>query len=67
MASGSLHDHKVVLITDNSSFEGAYYKGHSPSKQLSEILFRVHKAESTDLRDHTCNRPNVVGKDKDYC
>ncbi len=22
---------------------------------------------STDLRDHECNRPNVVGKDEDYC
>jgi hypothetical protein len=21
----------------------------------------------TDLRDHKCNRPNVVGKDEDYC
>jgi hypothetical protein len=21
----------------------------------------------TDIRDHKCNRPNVVGKDKDYC
>ncbi len=24
-------------------------------------------ATATDLRDHKCNRPNVVGKDKDYC
>ncbi len=22
---------------------------------------------TTDLRDHKCNRPNVVGKDEDYC
>jgi hypothetical protein len=41
----SLVDHKVFLITDNSAFEGAYYKGHSPSRHLSEIVFRVHKAE----------------------
>ncbi len=45
MASGSLHDHEVFLITDNPSFKGAYYKGHSPSRQLSEIVFQVHKAE----------------------
>jgi len=45
VASGLLHDHDVFLVTDNSSFEGAYYKGHSPSKHLSEIVFRVHKAE----------------------
>ena len=41
----SLDDHEVFLITDNSSFKGAYYKGHSPSWHLSEIVFRVHKAE----------------------
>ncbi len=34
-----------LLITDNSTFEGAYYKGHFPSRQLSEIVFQVHKAE----------------------
>jgi hypothetical protein len=45
VASGLLHDHEVFLITDNSSFEGAYYKGHSPTRNLSEIVFRVHKAE----------------------
>jgi hypothetical protein len=45
VASGLLHNHEVFLTTDNSFFEGAYYKGHSPSRQLSEIVFRVHKAE----------------------
>ena len=35
----SLVDHEVFLITDNSAFEGAYYKGHSPSRHLSEIVF----------------------------
>jgi hypothetical protein len=29
----------------NSSFEGAYYKGHSPTRHLSEIAIRVHKVE----------------------
>jgi hypothetical protein len=24
------------------------------------------KEYGTDLRDHKCNRPNVVGKDEDY-
>jgi hypothetical protein len=24
-------------------------------------------SDVTDLRDHKCNRPNIVGKDKDYC
>jgi hypothetical protein len=45
VASNLLHNHEVFLITDNSSFEGAYYKGHSPTRNLSEIVFRVHKAE----------------------
>ena len=41
----SLQDHEVFLITDNSAFEGAYYKGHSQSRELSDIVFRVHKAQ----------------------
>jgi hypothetical protein len=45
VASNLLHNHEVFLITDNSSFEGAYYKGHSPTRNLLEIVFRVHKAE----------------------
>ena len=45
VADESLIDHEVFLITDNSSFEGGHYKGHSPTRQLSEIVFRVHKAE----------------------
>ena len=45
VADGLLHDHEVFLITDNSAFEGAYYKGHSPARHLSEIVFQVHKAE----------------------
>ena len=39
VSGGLLLDHEVFLITDNSAFEGAYYKGHSPSKHLSEIVF----------------------------
>ena len=41
----SLQDHEVFLITDNSAFEGAFYKGHSQSRELSDIVFRVHKAQ----------------------
>ena len=42
---GALQNHEVFLITDNSAFEGAYYKGHSPSRELTDIVFRVHKAQ----------------------
>jgi hypothetical protein len=45
VADGSLLDHEVFLITDNSFFKGAYYKEHSPTRHLSEIVFRIHKAE----------------------
>ena len=45
VANGTLLDHKVFLFTDNSSFEGAYYKGHSPTRHLSEIVFCVHKVK----------------------
>jgi hypothetical protein len=40
-----LADHKVFVLTDNSAFEGAYYKGHLTSKELSDILFRLYKAQ----------------------
>ena len=40
-----LADHKVFVLTDNSAFEGAYYKGHSSSKELSDIVFRLYKAQ----------------------
>jgi hypothetical protein len=40
-----LTDHEVLVMTDNTAFEGAYYKGHSPSVKLNDIVFRLHKAE----------------------
>jgi hypothetical protein len=41
----TLFEHEVFVLTDNSAFEGAYYKGHSPSEKLNHIVFRLHKAE----------------------
>ena len=41
----ALTDHEVFVMTDNTAFEGAYYKGHSPSVKLNDIVFRLHKAE----------------------
>jgi len=37
-----LFEHEVFVLTVNSAFEEAYYKGHSPSAMS---LFRLHKAE----------------------
>jgi hypothetical protein len=38
-------DHKVFILTDNSLFEGLYYKGHLTSRELSNIVFRLYKAQ----------------------
>ncbi len=45
VVEGLLQNHKVFLITNNSEFKGAYYKGHLHSRELSDIVFRVHKAQ----------------------
>jgi hypothetical protein len=45
VADGALQNHKAFLITDNLAFEGAFHKGHSPSRELLDIVFRVHKAQ----------------------
>jgi hypothetical protein len=45
VSTGSLKNHEVFLITNNLVFEGAYYKGHLHSRDLSDIVFQVHKAE----------------------
>jgi hypothetical protein len=45
--SRALSNHEVFVLTDNSVFEGSYYKGHSTSKELSDIVFRLYKAQRT--------------------
>jgi hypothetical protein len=40
-----LFEHEVFVMTENTALEGAYYKGHSPSEKLNDIVFRLHKAE----------------------
>jgi hypothetical protein len=44
-ASGALADHEVFVLTNNSAFKGAYYKGHSSSKELNDIVFWIYKAQ----------------------
>ena len=36
----ALADHEVFVMTDNTAFEGAYYKGHSPSAKLNDKVER---------------------------
>ena len=39
--NGSLAGTEIFLITDNLPFEGTFYKGHSSSKLLNEIILRL--------------------------
>jgi hypothetical protein len=43
--SGALADHEVFILTDNSAFKGLYYKEHLTSKELSDIVFQLYKAQ----------------------
>ena len=45
VASGTASSQEVFLFTDNLVFESCYYKGHSVSEKLSDIIFRLHKAQ----------------------
>ena len=44
-ANNALTDHKVCVLTDYSAFKGSYYKGHSTSRELSDIVFHLYKAQ----------------------
>ena len=38
-------EHKLFVLTDTSAFEGSYYKGHSTSRELSNIVFCLYRAQ----------------------
>jgi hypothetical protein len=40
-----LHNCEVFLFTDNSTAEGAYYRGNSPSRWLFELVLRLRRLE----------------------
>ena len=42
---GRLGDREVFIFTDNIVFEGTFYKGHSNSPKLNEIILRLRIAE----------------------
>ena len=42
---GRLTGKEMFLLTDNDTFEKCYYKGHSTSPKLNDIIFRLHKLE----------------------
>lgn len=38
---GALSDKEVFIFTDNSTFEGTFYKGHSTSEKLCDVILRL--------------------------
>ena len=40
---GRLRRKALTIITDNEVFYHAFYKGHSSSPKLNDIVFRLHK------------------------
>ena len=44
-ADNVLADHEVFVLTDNLAFEGSYYKGHLTSRELSDIVFHLYRAQ----------------------
>ena len=42
---GSLTGNEIFLVTDNEVYKGTYYKGHSDSPKLNNLVFRLHQVE----------------------
>jgi hypothetical protein len=42
---GRLDQVEIFLFTDNSSFEGMFFKGHSTSKKLTGIIQQLRKLQ----------------------
>jgi hypothetical protein len=42
---GRLNQVEIFVFTDNFSFEGAFFKGHSTSKMLTGIILRLRKLQ----------------------
>ena len=43
--AGRLDKREIFLLTDNQVFEGTFYKGHSDSPKLNDIIFDLRKIE----------------------
>eukprot|EP00956_Cyclotella_meneghiniana_P043382 scaffold267197_cov149-Cyclotella_meneghiniana.AAC.1 len=43
---GKLAGKEVFIFTDNMSFEGCFYKGHSVSEKLSDIILRLRLVQA---------------------
>ena len=49
VGTGVLRDQELFLFTDNWVFENCFYKGHSGSERLSDIILRLHLAQRSGL------------------
>lgn len=38
---GLLADKEIFIFTDNSTFEGTFYKGHSTSEKICDVILRI--------------------------
>ena len=47
---GMLVDKELFIFTDNSVFESTWYKGHSSSRQLNDLILKLRMVE----RDQGC-------------
>jgi hypothetical protein len=45
VSCGELTNTELFLFTDNTTAEGAYYKGNSPSRPLFEQILRLRRLE----------------------
>ena len=50
-----LTDHEVFVMTDNTAFEGAYYKGHSHSAKLNNIVLYCTRRRGTEASSCMCS------------
>ena len=46
---GKLNDAELFIFTDNSVFEGTFFRGYSRSKKLKDIILRLHIMERKTL------------------
>jgi hypothetical protein len=49
----------ILLMEANFNYMNKWVFGYQAINKMYAL--------GTNLRDHKCNRPNVVGKDEDYC
>jgi hypothetical protein len=67
-SKGRLTGAEVLVFTDNSTFEGCFFKGHSTSEKLTDIILRLRQLQQrAGVQMHVIHiagtRMKVVGID----